>query len=442
MTTAPMRSVFRAIGIDTTDAIVIGVLTAAAFVVGIAVMIMTVDCPGDGPTHAISAYEWAQHPGIETHGWWLPGFDYIVGLAFMLLRRPLLTPRLCNLVLSNLTIPLFYALVKKVYGSPTALLSTIAFAAFPLRIGLGASSLTEAIFLFYAIGGLLFLMTSVENGHLNVIYLIVAVALLVLAEMTRYEIWALIPLLLGYLYMRSSNIKVTALAGAVLAVFPLEWSTADYFKYGSFLYALSNAEHPAEGGSPLDLASATISLARFVIGQIGWLLVAGAIVGVIAELYRAYYRKPGGPLLSDRAAYAVLTLALWSMIFKGIVDRGGATYDRYFFFGLTLALPLAAVGYLSVFGRYRFNLPLGIGAIAASLSTVYLGLYPLNTLYTPIYVSRYQPTDGRNRQMVAHEQLSQRCDRNDMAQLGAHLSAVVRSGVRHQESDRNPLDTG
>jgi len=215
------------------------VLTVAAFIIGIVVIMRTIICPGDGPAHAINAYQWAQHPRIETHGWWLPGFDYTVGIAFFASHRLVLTPRLCNLVLDTLTIPMFYALVRKLYGSQTALLSSVAFVAFPLRIGLGSSSLTEAIFLFYVVGGLLFLVISVENGR--VVNLLIALGFLVLAEMTRYEIWPLIPLLLCYIYSRTGNIVASALSGVLLALFPLEWSASNYLNYGNFFYALSQA---------------------------------------------------------------------------------------------------------------------------------------------------------------------------------------------------------
>jgi hypothetical protein len=143
-----VSSTGEALTLDASDAIAIIALSAAALIIGTIAIMLTVDSPGDGPAHGTIAYSWSQNPVIATYGVWLPGFMYMAGLCTMVLRNPLLGPRVFNLGLSMLTIAPFYVMVRKLYGSLQALLSTIALVALPLRIGLGASSLTEASFIF------------------------------------------------------------------------------------------------------------------------------------------------------------------------------------------------------------------------------------------------------------------------------------------------------
>lgn len=315
----------------------------------------------------------------------------------MVVPSPLLIPRLCNLGVSTLTIAPFYAMVRKLYGSSEALLSAIALVALPLRVGLAASSLTEPSFLFFAIMGLLCLLISVERDRVpnkvGIVALVGAIVFFVFAEMTRYEIWPLIPLLLGYLYARSRSIAVTALAAIGLLFFPIAWSVGNYVNGGDPFYGMSIAAHPLEGGNPVSIASAVAYLWLLVRRQLGWLLPPGAIAGLIGETYRAFYRRPEGRIVTDRTAYALLVIVVWAMLFEEAMHRGDALYDRYLLFGLTLALPLAAVAYIDVAGRFRHSIAFGAVIIAASLAMAYRGLYPLRGGFTPIFVTRDKPVD-------------------------------------------------
>jgi hypothetical protein len=328
---------------------------------------------------------------------WLPGFSYLAGLGLMVVHSPLFIPRLCNLGVSTLTIAPFYAMVRKLYGSSEALLSAIALVALPLRVGLAASSLTEPSFLFFAMMGLLCLLISVEHdrvpGNVGIVALVAAIVFFVLAEMTRYEIWPLIPLLLGYLYARSRSIAVTALAAIGLLVFPIAWSVGNYLNSGDPFLGMSIAAHPLEGGKPMSIVGAGTYLWLLVRQQLGWLLALGAIAGLLGETYRAFYGRSERTIVTDRAAYALLVIVVWAMLLDGTMHRGPALYNRYLLFGLTLALPLAAVAFIDVAGRYRHSIAIGAVIIAASLAMPYRGLYPLRGGWTPIFVTRDKPVD-------------------------------------------------
>ena len=371
------------LGMDRTDAIAIVVLTTVALIVGAITVALTIDITGDGPSHAIIAYSWSNHPAIETHGYWLPGFAYMAGLCLMVMHNPLLTPRLYNLCLSTLTIPVFYALVRKLYGSSKALLSTVALVALPLRIGLGASSLTEPSFLFFMIAALLCLTVATEGTRVRIIPLSMSVFFFDLAEMTRYEVWPLIPLVLCYLYARSRRISVTVFAAVALSFFPMVWSVGNYLYFGDFLYPFFKISHPLEDANPVDIATALAYLSDLALGHLGWLLSTAAIAGLATELYRMMR----GRLSAQRAAYAILFVAVWAMVFKGALTLGAGVYDRYLLFGFTLALPLATAAYVAIFGRYRYSVAVGVLAVSVSLSVAYRENYP------EVFVTRAMPTD-------------------------------------------------
>lgn len=203
-----------ALAMDGPDVAAIMGLASVALIAGAITIYLTIDVQGDGPTRANWAYLWSRHPAIETYGYWLPGFTYFAGLCVMVIHHALLAPRLYNLGLGTITIAAFYSLVRKLYGSPAALLSTAALAVLPLRIGLSDSSLTETSFLFFVIAALLCTTIATEDEVVRVIALVLSLIFFGLAEMTRYEIWPLIPLVVCYLYACSRRISLCAVAAA------------------------------------------------------------------------------------------------------------------------------------------------------------------------------------------------------------------------------------
>ena len=59
----------------------VAILTILAALIRTAVLLATVDTPGDGPVRALAAYSWSQAPHLVRHGIWLPGFLYLTGLV-------------------------------------------------------------------------------------------------------------------------------------------------------------------------------------------------------------------------------------------------------------------------------------------------------------------------------------------------------------------------
>jgi len=379
----------RAVGITRADASAMCVLSLVALVVGAILVAVTIDIPGDGPSHAMIAYGWSRHPHYKTTGVWLPGFDYWAGLWMMLIPKPFLIPRLCNLGFATLTVPVFYAMVRKLHGSREALLGTIAFVALPLRIGLSASSLTEISSLFFLLAGLLCLMYAAEDGSIDVIWFTIAVLALVAAEMTRYEVWTFAPLFVFFIYARTRGLSATAIALIVLAIFPFIWSWGNYRASGDpfpGFHILSNAP---EGASPVVLGDALLRICRLLRDNLGWLLSIGALLGLLVEFYCVLQRESD----ANRTSYAIFVAVVWAAIVRGGLLMGPALYPRYLLLAFTLSLPFAAVAYLAIAGRSGNSMVVGVVLIGASLAMPYRHLYPLNRSWTPIFVTRRVPTD-------------------------------------------------
>ena len=361
------RSIIEALDLEAADAIAIGAFTAAALLIGAVVIAMTVDDPGDGPMHTIIACQWARHPRLSTYGGWLPGFTYLAGLCLMLVPDPLLVPRLYNLALSTMTVAPFYLMVRKLYGSPEALLATVALVAMPLRIGLSASALTEPSFLFFVIAGLLCLTIAVERDSLRVTPLVIAVWLFILAEMTRYEMWPLIPLILGYFYFRTRSIAWSVLVAAALAIFPMTWSFENYVHFGNFIHGISAVIRPAQGRESLGAVRTLGWLVFFVRIHLGWLIVVAAIAGLASELYKVIRGRSGG----DRAAYVLLVAIVWAMIIKMVLALAGGMVARNLLLGFALLLPFAALAYTESLGRSRRSVAIGAALLVGSMATAY-----------------------------------------------------------------------
>jgi hypothetical protein len=301
----------------------------------------------------------------------------------MMRHDPLLVPRVYNLIVGTLTIPAFYLLIRGLHGTAAAIISAVSLAVLPLHVGLSASSLTEASFLFCVIAATLCLTLATASSSVRVVPLCLFLVFSVLAEMTRYEVWALTPLLVIYLYVRSRDVMVTLIATAALAAFPLAWSIGNYLDLGSLLYPVFRIANPEEGGARVSLSIAVANVAAMANRHLGWLIASAALAGFTMECVRAVR----GLIALPRIAYAILVAAVWMMVFKGAAVLGPALYDRYLLLGFVLALPMAALSYLAMFGRNRAGVVLGVALFTGSLALTFRLNSPL------IFVTREKPAD-------------------------------------------------
>jgi len=362
--------------------VVVG-LCGAALAIRAITMWLTVDIPGDGPTHAAQAYGWSKRPFLATCGVWLPGFTYWAGIATWLVDGPLLAPRLLNLGFGTFTVPVLYALARRLFGPGVAFLSAATLVVFPLHVGLSVSSLTEPSCLFFTVAGLTALAWMTAGTDVGRVAFALFLVCFTLAETIRYEVWPLVPLLVAYLSVRLRSPAVVMLAAALLLAFPAAWSAGNYLAFHNPLYGFLQGVQPLEGGGTVPASSALANLARQSAHHLGWPLSLAALGGLMGELTRAMRRT----ISAERAGYAILVLAVWMLSVGGARSRGPALYDRYLLVGYVLVLPYAAAIYLRYCGGYRYGI--AIGALLSLASVI--GAYSKHD--PPIWVTRTQPTD-------------------------------------------------
>jgi len=347
------------------------------------VMWLTIDVPGDGPTHAASAYAWSKHPYVATHGVWLPGFTYWAGVATWVVDNPLIAPRLLNVGFGVLTIPAFYALVRRLFGPSVAFLSAATLVVLPLHVGLSASSLTEPSFLLFLLLALAGLASATSGEAADRTALGVFLVCTGCAEVLRYEVWPLVPLMLAYMLVRLRRPTLVIPAAAILLAFPAAWSAGNYLAFHDPLYGLLQGARPLEGGGTVSMRVALTNVVSEAGRHLGWLLSAVALAGLIGEVVRAARRT----ISAERTGYALLVLAVWTLNVGGARSVGPALYDRYLLLGYVLILPYAAAIYLRYGGHYQHCIAIGVVGSLLCVIAAY-------SLYRPVvFVTRDQPTE-------------------------------------------------
>jgi len=311
--------------------------------VRLVVLLATFDVPGDGPTRAIAAFEWARAPSFPLAGGWPPGFLFLSGSFEALVGEPLLSARILNLVLGSLTVPLLYLLVRRLYDTTAALASGAVLCFVPLHVGLSASSLTEASFLFELIAGTLLLVgprPGAERDRFAPWRVALGVLSLVLASMTRYEAWPLLPLFVTHRFARTRSLRAAAVVAVALAAFPVAWSIGNYLDSGDpWLGFTAATSYIGITATPATFGHALQLLADWSAWQLGWVLPAAIVVGIGWELLRA----ARGGIGVDRWLYLALTGLQWLVLLRFAMVRGENVWTRYLVSSLVCALPFAFV---------------------------------------------------------------------------------------------------
>ncbi len=319
-------------------------LFSGALVVRVVVLLWTVDAPGDGPSRALAAFHWAGSPSFPTWGVWPPGFLLLSGCAEALVGDPRISARLLNVLLGSLTVPLLYLLARRLYGWSVAVASGAALALLPLHVELSASSLSEPAFVVELVAGTLLLIGAPEgrpaNHRRERLRVALGAACLVLAGMTRYEAWPLVPLFVVHRFVQARSLRAAATLGAALLAFPAAWTIGNWLHTGNPLFGISAATAYIDiPRDPASLSRAFELLASWTDEQLGWVPVSAVLLGAGVELVRIVRGR------SDAARIFYLTIAgmQWLVLLRFTMVRGEAVWSRYLLASLTFGLPLAFV---------------------------------------------------------------------------------------------------
>jgi len=311
-----------------------------ALVLRLTLLATTVDVPGDGPTRALAAYEWARAPYWAISGWWPPGPLYLCGLVALVVPHPFLAIRILNALAGTLTVAVLFLLARRVFGTTNAFVSAWLLACLPLHIELSASSLTESTFTLALIAGIAALVSALHDGiHWSILG--VGLACFAYASMTRYEAWALLPIVPLYVLVRTRRAIPTLVAALVLALFPVSWTAGNAAVYGDPWLGFTLAAHGAEvdGAPSMTLPQALGLVARRTTAEAGWYVPLAAALGAMF----AWHRRPNLAWHAERGLVVALWAMAWLLMLTFATMRGESLYARYLLFPLVLSLPLAAL---------------------------------------------------------------------------------------------------
>ena len=350
----------------------LGLLTLSAFALRLIVFFCYMDSIGDGPTKAMYAYNWYKAPYFIWHGIWLPGFAYLTGLFSFVIHDPLVSVRLLNLIIGTLSVPLFYILVRMIYGHVSAVFACIVLAFLPVHVGLSASSLTETTFVFELIAGMLFLILATEARRYRTLFLIISLFSICFATMTRYEAWLFIPFFPCYYFWKTKKILPTIIILLVLTIFPLTWSINNYFHSGNLFLGLTAAKDET-WATEVGLISAIKILGKQSVEQLEWTLIILAVWGLVLQFIRIVKKIQN----AEQIFYMCITLFYWAVMLKFAMVRGETIQTRYLLLGFMMILPLTVVPVIKYFkGDKKFSI-----IIIILLSTF---LIPKMVLYYPL----------------------------------------------------------
>ena len=342
---------------------------------------LTIDIPGDGPTRAIYAYRWSLSPELIRSGIWLPALTYLAGALNILIPDPLTVPSLINVTLGSASIPLLYAVTRRMHGAVVGLAAAALLAILPLHVGLSTSSLSEAGFVFAMLGVLWSAFGAAErNGSKWCLALLAFFG--VFGEMLRYEAWVLLPIVVAYVAHQRRSFPAALGLTAILLCFPVFWSLGNYAKSGDALLGFTSAITDPNTMDPVPPHVAALLIGRGARRQLGDLAPVILVLGVLHAAV-AVARRKARP---EQVLHFALVAMAWAMLSSLAMRMGSHLWGRYLILAIVLALPLAT-------GWMRSLVP-GWRSVAGLAALCVLSFAFAQVAYHPnLFVTRHHPVE-------------------------------------------------
>lgn len=362
-------------------------LTGFAFAVRLTLCLATLDVPGDGPTRAIWAWEWAQSPSLVTYGVWPPGLLYLSGLVSVVVSDPRWAVRLVNLAAGAATIPIVFLLVRTVFAADVAWGAALSLSVLPLHVELSATSLSEPTFVLEILVGFYFLVLTRDPTRTQT-----AVGLLALlwATMSRYEAWWLAPVMVASVAVARRRWSAVAAVAVAVFAFPIAWSVGNFVALGDPLYGFTMTAKGAEigGTPPIGLWDAVAMLASLVTAELGWPLALGVPMALVLTITNLAITN-GTRLRLTPAIYAAVTGTFWIVMTWFAMRRGHSVFNRYVLLGIVLLLPYAALPWCRLARRLSPRAVVIVGVVlACSLIAPRLDRWPMHVKWITWTVPR------------------------------------------------------
>lgn len=367
--------------------LLLGIIAIAALALRLYVFSRWMDLPGDGPTKAMYAYNWRLSPRLIWHGIWLPGFEYLTGIFSFIVRDPLIAIRILNLVVGVLTVPVFYWLIRRIYGHISGLVAAILLAMLPVHVSLSVTSLNEVTFLFDMLASILFLLMGTEEGHNRYIYIGSSIFFLCMASMTRYEAWLLIPFFPAYYFLKTKKMIESVFIFLILSLLPLFWSVSNYIYSGNFLLGFTAAEDLSRA-EEVNFFKAIQILGKNTVGQIEWTLAILAAWGLVLQVIQVCKRER---ISLEKILFLTMTVFYWFVMLRFAMVRGEIMLTRYLLFPVVIILPFIMIPIKFYSENHKRQLSAFICFILVSFALPKIAVnYPLNDL------TKRQPVEIKN----------------------------------------------
>ncbi|HKX17731.1 MAG TPA: glycosyltransferase family 39 protein [bacterium] len=325
------------------EALILGGITALALLLRLVALTHWIDAPGDGVVYAKVADDWARSPYLPIHEIfynWLPGYVALTGLFGILVPDPWLSTRILNVVLGTCCIPVFFFLVRNIYGPVVAVFSALFLAVLPLHVALSATSMPEVSIVVEILAGTALFIRAAGATKNQGLYLIFAIASLVLAMMTRWETWLLIPLFPSYYFLKTRNARTAAWILIVLVALPAACVVSSYRTSGDLTHQIS-ALFTGSRDTPVmwmgTFARGLVALGRIAVRDLG-LLALAAVWGTVVQIRKTLSNE----VTLEGSLHLWLALIFWPLIVYMAAVRG-YTDHRGLLFVFVIVLPFTIV---------------------------------------------------------------------------------------------------
>lgn len=263
----------------------------------------------------------------------LPGPFYLLGATQLVAGRSLLAARLFSLILGLAVIALVYAVGRQIGGPVCAVLAALLLGTQAMLVGYYATAMYHALCSLLVVAGLyLIFVARVPLAGM------VSFSLL---SLTRPNMAVMVPLVLGFLLLRSNGWRARALLVAVSILPPLAFflSDRDHLKLLAYVPVLHHWVRPLGYVSLFRLGGETLTAGSDWPAGILWFgrrylvwLVAGAGLFVLAVLARARGRTVPARGLSEMRFIAILLVytLVWQCVILSHYPKSVAAWTASF----------------------------------------------------------------------------------------------------------------
>ncbi len=265
---------------------------------------------------------------------WLPLHPIILGISLVIYENIYITPRLLSLFFSlgSVFIMFFYAnLVVK--NKSAALLSSLLYAIFPLRLYLSTQTLSEPVFVFFFSAALVFLFKSRPNYVAGLLALNIAHGL-------RYDSWIMLPIFFWKFWTEQPRQKRIKLIMAA-CLFPLFWVFINAFHQENPLAFFIEKYSPAQAAPIPQFWNLPASLTSWLEKIMDVLTVPGVVLWLFGgyKLIKSSANENNVFLLTLAPVYYVIILIV--QVFLGTMER---LPHRYLSTPIYMIFPMISLG--------------------------------------------------------------------------------------------------